>query len=172
MPQPGGDERLIPVGRIGAPHGVRGWLRVDSATRPPEAILEFGEWWLGPAGAERCYELADGRCHGDRIVARLAGVAGRDEAAALRHARIAVPRSALPPLPEGEWYWVDLIGLAVRTTAGVELGTVERLFETGANDVLVVSGERERLIPWVPDEVIIAVEPAQGRLVVDWDPEF
>ncbi len=172
MPGAGGEQRLIPVGRIGAPHGVRGWVRVDSAARPPESILEFDAWWIGSADAAVRYRVAAGRLQGDRVLVRLEGVEDRDGAVALRHAQIAVPRSALPPLPEDEWYWADLIGLTVRTTRDVELGRVERLFETGANDVLVVQGERERLIPWIPDDVIVEVDPAAGRLVVDWDPDF
>lgn len=167
-----GANRLIPVGRVGAPHGVRGWVRVDSSARPPESILEFGEWWLGPEGSERPYELASGRMQGARMVAALVGVEDRDAAAQLRHAVISVPRQQLPALAEDEWYWADLIGLEVRTIEGVALGTVADLLETGANDVLVVQGERERLIPWVPNQFVIGVDRDQGVMTVRWDPEF
>lgn len=167
-----GEDCLIPVGRVGAPHGVRGWIRVDSSARPPESILEFREWWLGPAGGERPYELASGRMQGERVVASLVGVDDRDSAAELRHAVISVPRQQLPPLPGDEWYWADLIGLEVRTPEGVVLGSVIDLLETGANDVLVVRGERERLIPWVPNQFVVGVDRDQGVLTVRWDPEF
>ncbi len=167
-----GEDSLIPVGRVGAPHGVRGWIRVDSSARPPESILEFREWWLGPAGSERPYELASGRMQGERVVASLAGVDDRDAAAELRHAVISVPRQQLPPLAENEWYWADLIGLEVQTPDGVVLGSVIDLLETGANDVLVVRGERERLIPWVPDQFVVSVDRGQGVMTVHWDPEF
>lgn len=165
------DDRVI-LGQVGAPHGVRGWIRVTSSTRPPEAILDFGVWWLGAPERAQAYTVDESRVAGERIVARLRGVGTREAAAELRHAPIAVPRSQLPPAGSDEWYWADLIGLRVRTPAGVDLGRVDHLLETGANDVLVITGERERLVPWIPDEVIVRVDLAAGELVVDWDPDF
>jgi len=164
-------ERLT-VGRVGAPHGVRGWLRIDSATRPPEAILGFDDWWLVTAQAVTRYRLQGGDTHAGRIVARLEGIDDRSAAAALRHARIEIERAALPDTEAGEWYWADLIGLDVVTTAGDNLGQVDHLLETGANDVLVIRGEREHLVPWIRDDVIRSVDPAGGWIVVDWDPDF
>lgn len=164
--------RPVILGRLGAPHGVRGWFRVRSAARPPESILEFDTWLIAGTGGWREYRVLDGRARPNGIVARLDGVADRDAAAALRHAEIAVPRAALPAPAAGEWYWADLVGLAVVTVDGTPLGRVDGLLETGANDVLVVRGERERLIPWLPGRVVTQVDPAAGRLVVDWDPEF
>lgn len=164
--------RPVTLGRVGAPHGVGGWFRVRSAARPPESILEFDTWLIGGADGWRAYRLLDGRARANGIVARLDGVADRDAAAALRHATIAVPRTALPEPGAGEWYWADLVGLAVETVDGTPLGRVDGLLETGANDVLVVRGERERLIPWLPGRVVKRVEPHAGRLVVDWDPDF
>ncbi|MDX1610260.1 MAG: ribosome maturation factor RimM, partial [Halofilum sp. (in: g-proteobacteria)] len=93
-------------------------------------------------------------------------------AAALRHAEISVPVEELPEPADGEWYWHELIGLRVETSDGTVLGRVDHLLETGANDVLVVRNGRERLIPWIPDEVIRAIDPEDGRMVVEWDPEF
>jgi len=168
----GADDRLIVVGRIGAPHGIHGWVRVTSSTRPPEAILDFGCWWIGPEGAARAYRVDESRVQGERIVARLHGVGDRERATALRHATIAVPRSALPPADDDEWYWADLVGLRVVTTQGDDLGCVDHLLETGANDVLVAKGDRERLIPWIPEQVIVRVDCEQQQLVVDWDPDF
>lgn len=162
----------VALGRIGAPHGVRGWVRIQSWTRPPEAILEFAEWLVGAAGDRCARRVAATAVSGKALVARLEGVEDRDAAAALRHAEIAVPREALPDPAPGEWYWADLEGLAVETVAGVPLGRVDHLLETGANDVLVVRGERERLIPWVMEHTIRDVDPGQGRIVVDWDPDF
>jgi 16S rRNA processing protein RimM len=162
----------VALGRIGAPHGVRGWVRVQSWTRPPEAILGFGEWLVGEAGDRRPCRVAETAVSGKALVARLEGVDDREGAAALRHAEIAVPRDALPDPEPGEWYWADLEGLAVATVDGVPLGHVDHLLETGANDVLVVRGERERLIPWIMERTIRRVDPEQGRIVVDWDPDF
>lgn len=102
----------------------------------------------------------------------LEGCRDRESAEALRHAAVAVPRSALPEPAPGEYYWHDLIGLAVVTTDGEELGRVDHLLETGANDVLVVYGKRERLIPWIQGQVVQSVDPAGGGIIVDWDPAF
>ncbi len=160
------------MGRIGAPYGVRGWLHVISATEPPEALLTWSPWYLGKADQWRPIEVVEGRWHGKGLVVQLAGVDGRDAAAALKGWEIAVPRHRLPPLPEGEYYWVDLIGLQVVTEQGEPLGEIDHLLETGANDVLVVRGERERLIPYVRDQYVREIDLAARRMVVAWDPEF
>lgn len=167
-----GADPLIPVGRLGGPHGIRGFLRVESWTRPAESILEFPFWYLEIEGEQRRHDLDETFVRSGRLLARLAGVTDRTTAAALRHVGIAIPRSQLPPLAEGEWYWADLIGLTVETADGIVLGRVDHLLETGANDVLVVRGDRERLIPWIPGRVVREVDTARGRLTVDWDPAF
>ncbi len=162
----------VTLGRIGAPHGVRGELRVQSYARPPASILEFERWWLDAGEGWREWARRESRVQGNAIVVALRGCDDRETAAALRHAPIAVPRAALPEPEPGEHYWFDLIGLRVETTDGIDLGVVDHLFETGANDVLVVRGKRERLIPWVQGREVRAVEPGPGRIVVDWDPDF
>ncbi len=164
--------RPIVLGRVGAPHGVRGWLRIQSFARPPESILEHARWFLARAEAWEPWRVADSRIGEKALTVRLQGCDDRDSALALRHCDIAVPREELPPLEPDEWYWADLIGLQVETTEGVALGRVDHLLETGANDVLVVRGDRERLIPWAQERVIRSVEIDQGRLVVDWDEDF
>lgn len=162
----------IVLGRVGAPHGVRGWVRVQSYARPPDSILDHARWYLDSGAGWQPWQVADSHVGDKVITVRLEGCEDRDTALTLRHGSIAVPRAELRPLAPGEWYWADLIGLQVETTDGVVLGRVEHLFETGANDVLVVRGDRERLIPWVRDQVIHGVEPEVGRLVVDWDEDF
>lgn len=164
--------RPIVLGRVGAPHGVRGWVRIQSYARPPESILGFARWLLDSGTGWRPRELTDSRITNKGLIARLDGCDDRDAALSLRHAAIAVERDELPELPPGEWYWADLEGLAVETVDGTPLGHVDHLLETGANDVLVVQGERERLIPWIADQVIREVDPGAGRLVVDWEPDF
>jgi len=162
----------VALGRIGAPHGVRGWVRVQSWTRPPAAILEFDRWLVGSPEDPVAYSVAEVAQTAKALLARLEGVHDRDRAVGLRHATVAVERGELPELDTGEWYWADLEGLRVETTDGVALGRIDHLLETGANDVLVVRGDRERLIPWETEDVVRAVEPEHGRLVVDWDPDF
>ncbi len=147
-------------------------MRVQSFARPPESILDFPTWWVetGDGWQERAVESS--RVQSNGIVVALEGCGDRESAVALRHAAVAVPRSALPEPAPGEYYWYDLIGLAVATTEGVELGHVDHLLETGANDVLVVHGDRERLIPWIRGQVVHRVDLAGGRMIVDWDPTF
>lgn len=164
--------RRVTLGRIGAPYGVRGWVRIHSDARPPESILDFERWWVETRDGTRELNVIASQYRQRDLVARLEGCEDRDAAARLRHGLISVPAESLPDPDEDEWYWHELIGLQVVTTDGTPLGRVDHLIETGANDVLVVRGERERLIPWIPDEVIRSVEPDADRMVVDWDPEF
>jgi 16S rRNA processing protein RimM len=160
------------MGRVLAPYGVRGWLKVRPETEQPESLLSYRTWRLAAESGWRDYRLAEGRVHGGSIlVARLEGVVDRDQAARLQNMPIAVPRSALPPAPEGEYYWADLIGLAVVNREGVELGVVDEMFATGANDVLVVRGDRERLIPFI-ESVVVEVDLRGSRLTVDWGAEY
>jgi 16S rRNA processing protein RimM len=150
--------------------GVRGWVKVFSDTRPRENILNYNPWLVKTREGWREMALAEGRVHGPGVIARLEGYTDRDQAQALVGAEIAVYRQQLPPAKKGEHYWVDLEGLRVVNLEGVELGTVSHLFETGANDVLVVVGDRERLLPYTR-QVIRDVDLEARVLRVDWDPE-
>ena len=167
----GEDSRLIVLGKLSAPFGVRGWSKVTSFTEPPEGILDYKDWSVVKNGSARTLKVLQGKPHGKFIVVQFDGINDRDEAAALTHAEIHVHRSQLPESSDG-YYWADLIGLNAVTKDGVELGVVESLMETGANDVLVVKGDRDRLIPWIENDVIVQVDLAGKILTVDWDPEF
>ena len=162
----------VVVGRISALYGVRGWVKVFSHTDPRDNILHYQPWLVNINGAWQTLEHVEGRIHQQGIVARLDGYDDRDAATTLLGSDIAVRPEQLAVLAPGEYYWSELIGLKVITTEGVELGVVEKLLETGSNDVLVVRGERERLIPYLPDQVVMKVDKERGRIVVDWDPEF
>jgi 16S rRNA processing protein RimM len=115
--------------------------------------------------------VEEGSVHGRGVIAKLAGVDEREAAAALKGAEVAVARASLPQAPAGEYYWADLQGLRVINLQGEELGRVSHLLETGANDVLVVRGERERLIPFVA-AYVVKVDLAGGELVVDWGADY
>jgi 16S rRNA processing protein RimM len=164
--------RLVVIGRIAGVYGVRGWVKVLSDLEPPEAILDYPTWQVGSASQWRPMVLIEGRRHGKGVLAHLASCDDRDVARALVGAEIAVARDEMPDPGPNRFYWTDLEGLTVRTVAGVELGVVDHLLETGANDVLVVKGDRERLIPYVWDAVVTQVDLEQGVILVDWDPEF
>jgi 16S rRNA processing protein RimM len=161
------------LGKITGLYGVRGWVKVYSHTEPRANIVKYSPWLIRKPGADwQEITVRSGKAHGKGVVAQLQGVNDRDQAAQLMGAEIAVPRSQLPAAAEGEYYWADLVGLHVVNLEGVELGKVSHLMETGANDVLVVKGERERLIPFLQPDVVTEVDLDTGRIQVDWDPEF
>jgi 16S rRNA processing protein RimM len=163
-------ERRISVGRVAGLFGVNGWVKVHSHTRPREAILNYRPWHITVGGTTRKFDVLEGRQQGKGLVARLTGCDDRDAAAELVGAEIAIDATQLPATGEREYYWADLEGLRVVNGAGVELGRVSHLFETGANDVMVVLGERERLIPF-GSAVVKEVDLDSGVIRVDWDAE-
>lgn len=163
---------MVTLGKVSGVFGIKGWVKVFSYTAPMGNILGYDPWFLQVGGEWKPYKLLGGQEHPKGLVAQLEGVADRTVAESLVGSPIAVPRSCLPPLAEGEYYWFDLLGMQVVTVAGDILGTVDHLFATGANDVLVVQGERERLIPWVRGQVIRSVCLLERRIVVDWEPDF
>ncbi|WP_339799784.1 ribosome maturation factor RimM [uncultured Marinobacter sp.] len=166
------------VGRITSVFGVQGWLKVFSFTEPREGILNYHQWTLLLDGKRIPVEVINGRRQGQGIVVQLEGISDRDQALLYSGAEIHVPTEELPVLPEGEYYWYQLEGLQVETVEGECLGVVHHLIETGANDVLVVRSteasidQRERLVPYLPEQVVQKVDLAAGRMVVDWDPEY
>ncbi len=167
------EDRVV-VGRIVGVHGVKGWVKVFSHTDPMENILHYRPWFLeGTDGWERV-DVDDGRRHGKGLIARLDGCQDRDQARERFVGRqIAIHRDSLPDPGEGEVYWRDLIGLRVVLADQRDLGVVNALMETGANDVLVVRGGQQRLlIPLVMDEVVKEVDLAKGLMRVDWNPEY
>ena len=163
-------DSIVALGYVAGVHGVRGWVKIFSYTDPREAILDYAPWLVGETREE--VRVDDGQRHGKTVLAHLPGVDTPEQARAWVGREIAVRRSQLPEAEAGHYYWSDLLGLEVHTTAGDVLGRVERMMETGANDVMVVAGERERLIPFVSGEFVKEVDLAAGRIEVDWDPEF
>ncbi|MEY4685489.1 MAG: ribosome maturation factor RimM [Pseudomonadota bacterium] len=160
------------VGEIVAPFGVKGWVKVRSFTDPPANILKYVPWTLTQGEREQPVVVLEGRLQGTVVAARLEGVEDRDQAIALRGMKVTVPRGVFPRAPKGHYYWADLVGLRVYTVDAIDLGVVTGLLETGANDVLEVKGDRERLIPFVMGPYVKEVDLDAGRITVDWDPEF
>jgi len=165
-------DRLVTLGRISGLHGVQGWVKIHSETRPRENILKYTPWYLRREGEWEAWRPLKGRIQGKTLVAHLEGCNDREQARRLMGATVAVRRSQLGSHGDDDYYWTDLEGLRVVTEDGVEPGRVDHLIETGSNDVLVVKGDRERLIPWLPEQVIKSVRLEQGMLTADWDPEF
>jgi 16S rRNA processing protein RimM len=160
--------KWVTVGRVSGVFGVKGWLKVHSYTEPRDNIASFGVWMLRMNGADRAFEVEDGQGHGGNVIAKLRGIDDPERAREWVGAEIVVERERLPAAQPGEFYWTDLEGLEVRTTAGRSLGKVEYLLATGANDVLVLGGPPERLIPFVLGPVVKQVDVAAGVIVVDW----
>ncbi|HAF00699.1 MAG TPA: ribosome maturation factor RimM [Methylophilaceae bacterium] len=167
---------MVVMGRIVAPYGVFGWLKVLPDTEALDGLLDYPTWWIGKNDQWRELLLEAAKIHNDVLVVKLKGIDDRDAAFACKGQQVAVPRDALPEPEENEYYWSDLIGLQVKNQQGVDFGTVTDVFETGANDVLVVNtgkelGNIERLIPFV-DQVVLTVDIAAKAMLVDWDADF
>ncbi len=169
----------VTLGRVAGVYGVKGWIRVHSQTRPADNIFRYKRWWI-TGGVRTAYEarLIDSHPQGSGLVAQISGPDGepitdRDVAAALVGADIEVARDDMPRLPQGQYYWIDLIGLQVENVAGTALGVVTDVTSNGAQDVLVIEdGEVRRLIPFVREVVIKQVDMAARRIVCDWLPEY
>lgn len=162
------------IGKIAGVYGVKGWVRLRSWTQPAEQIFTYQPWLLvSDSGAEkhRC-KVLEYRSHSGQFVINLEGIADRDEAAKLNDYRIEVEKDRLPTLPDNEYYWTDLVGMQVVNLAGEDFGKVSNLLETGANDVLVINGDRQRLVPFVQGQIVTVVDQEAGKITVDWDADY
>lgn len=171
MANPSRPDGLVHIGRITGLFGVQGWVKVFSHARPRAEIVDYSPWLVNVEGDWREFAVEDGRAQGKGVVAKLAGVDDRDQASRLIGADIAIRFSQLPPPSKGEYYWAQLVGLEVVNLAGERLGKVDSLFETGANDVIVVRNGRERWLP-ATSQVIREVDLEAGVMRVDWDADF
>jgi 16S rRNA processing protein RimM len=161
----------VVMGRIGAPFGIKGWVKVQTFCEDPGTLMDFESWRVGRGVEHRSYTVEAVQDHSNTLVAKLTGIDDRDQAYALRGQEVSVARSALPPAGENEFYWSHLIGLTAVNREGVELGTVDSLMETGAHDLLVIKGKREHLIPFVAS-FVGKVDTAAGQIEVDWGEDY
>lgn len=198
MSEPGGPFEASPLpgdavelGRFLGAWGVKGWIHLQPHSADTRALFEVSDWYLLPPEAPFGRGFAaffgpvrvrvdDIKMHADGVVARLQGVCDRDGAQALKGARIHLPRSAFPVPADGEYYWVDLIGLEVVNREGVHLGVVRDLMATGPTSVLVmqypieadgVQKMAERMVPFVA-AYIDDVDLRARRIVADWQPDY
>lgn len=185
------DNAMVVMGRVVAPYGVFGWLKVLPDTEVIDGLFDYDTWWLGKGDEWREMVVETAKVHNDVIVVKLQGINDRDAAFACKGKQIAVPRAQLPQPEENEYYWSDLIGLHVKNVQGVELGVIDDVLETGANDVLVVKSipveteaadktkadkatkekPQERLLPFIAT-VVLEVDLEAKTMLVDWDPDF
>ncbi|MBP2168017.1 16S rRNA processing protein RimM [Erwinia toletana] len=167
------------LGKMGGAYGIRGWLKVFSSTEDAESIFDYQPWFIQRAGQWQLIELEGWKRHNQDMIIKVKGIDDRDAAGLFTNCEIVVDSGQLPALDTGDYYWKDLIGCQVVTTQGYELGKVTELMETGSNDVLVVRanlkdafGAKERLIPFLDEQVIKNVDLTTGTIEVDWDPGF
>lgn len=182
------NERIL-LGHVTGVSGLKGWVKVHSDTNPRENIFSYKSWWIEQSGSWKQVTVVDGRPQGKTIVAQIEGVSSPEQASELIGAKIAVNRESMPELSSGEFYWADLTGMLVRTIEDVQIGPVSRLFETGANDVMVVTDEREQpvttdsvksagnsdrevLVPWLVPDVVKEIDVDNRIITIDWDPDF
>lgn len=173
-----GDDKYLVVAAITGALGIKGWVKLNSFTDPKSNVLDYRQVFIGRDGQWRTAECEDGRLHGKGFALKLRGCNDRDQAEAYRHHLIAIEKTELPALDNGDYYWYQLQGLQVVVQqTGQLLGKVSHLLETGSNDVLVVAAcegsidQRERLLPYRP-EVVLSVDLAAEQIQVDWDADF
>ncbi len=173
----GEEKKIVVLGKITGHYGIKGWLKVKSYTRPRDRIFRYDHLVAGKlTGNEPTTRVAveDYRSRPKGVVVKFAGYNSREDSQFLLDNGLGIHRFQLDDLPEGEFYWHELIGLSVENLEGVGLGRVRSLFETGANDVLVIvppgdrNPARELLIPWIRS-AIVEVDLDHNRLIVDWD---
>jgi 16S rRNA processing protein RimM len=157
------------MGRVSAPYGLKGWIKIQPFTQETEGLLGYAEWWLGEEGQWQQHRIAESAVHGSMVVAKLEGCDDRDSAVRLKGRNVAVPRAAMPENRKGEFYWSDLLGMEVSHKNASKLGLVAKILETGANTVLVVQGEKEVLVPFIQG-VIVNVDLKARQVIVDWEP--
>lgn len=175
---PSSGSSFLQIGRIASSYGLKGWVWVYALTDPHKNIFRYQPWYLRRRDRFEKVEVVDWRPQGKGLVAQLKGCDDRTAAEALQDVEIWTDGNALPALPAGDYYWSQLVGLAVWTLSGHFLGVVDHLMETGANDVLVVRPAdgsvdcEERLIPYVLEHTVQSVDLAAGKLLVDWEPDY
>ncbi len=166
-------EKLL-VGKINGVYGVKGWVKVYSYTEPSEQILNYLPWYLKKGAKQHSVKVVEGKKQGKGLVALTDGIEDRTQAEELIGSEIWVDKDQLPNLVKGDYYWHQLEGLEVFNEAGEFLGEVSHLFETGANDVLVVKAseksidDMERLIPYVEKEIVLEIDLEERRILVAW----
>ncbi|WP_025563545.1 ribosome maturation factor RimM [Psychromonas sp. SP041] len=168
----------IEIGKFGAVYGIKGWLKVHSYTDDLESIFQYKPLLMESNGAFKEVIITEWKRHNKGFVAKVAGYDVREEVQALVGLDLLVDPSNLPEL-EADYYWRDLVGCQVHTDKGYHLGVVTDLMETGSKDVLVIKansndafGQKERLVPFIEEQVILKVDITGQLITVNWEPDF
>jgi 16S rRNA processing protein RimM len=164
---------VVSVGKLGAPYGIQGWQHIHSYTDPVANILDYQRWYVQLKNEWVPMPLKGGRKHGSGLVAHLEGVDNPETAALYTNLLIGVAREDFPALPDNEFYWSDLEGLAVESTKGEDFGHIVTLYKNAQTDVMVVKHQdRERHIPFMWQDTVVSVDCQAKRMIVDWDPTY
>ncbi|GGZ78926.1 ribosome maturation factor RimM [Ignatzschineria indica] len=164
------DEKII-VGKINGFHGVRGFIKVFSETRPREGILEYSRFFMKQGNEWITLEVDGRQKHNKHVLLKFEGYDSRDAVEPLLGQELYISREDMPELEDGV-YWLDLYGLKVINHEGVELGEIADIFETGANDVITVKGAKgEMMIPFSMEYIVMEINLEEGYVQVDWDEE-
>jgi 16S rRNA processing protein RimM len=164
-------DEAVCVGHILGAQGIKGEVRVFSNTDPRENIVGYSPWQVEIDGQLETVEV-HGRLQGKNVIANLVGVDDRDRATALTGCKVYISPLQLPPLETDEYYWSDLIGMEVKSMQAEALGIVDSMIETGASDVMVVKGDRERLIPFVMKDIVQEIDLVKKHMIVDWHADY
>ncbi len=159
------------VGHITGVQGLKGWVKVFSSTDPRENIVHYSPWMMETGEGVKTLDV-HGRLQGRLVLAKFAGVETREDAAEFIGDKIYIWPEQLPELGQDEYYWSDLIGMEVESIQAQALGRVDDMLETGADDVMVIKGDRERLIPFVIDDIVRKVDFDRRCIIVDWQPDY
>ena len=165
-------EEIIVMGKVSAPFGVNGWIKVYSFTEKLESFLIYKKLFISKDQKNWLeIEVKDIKLHGKTIIANFSEILDRTQAEFYKDYLIGVPKNCLPPLKENQYYWSDLIGCKVVNLQNIPFGLVDSFIETGANDVMVVKDDKERLIPY-SRETVLEVDTINSKIIVDWDENF
>jgi len=165
-------EEIVVMGKVLVPYGINGWVKVYSFTEKLESFLTYKKLFLSKDQKNWLeIKVKEIKVHGKTIIAKFSEIADRTQADNYRNYLIGVPKDCLPQLNEDEYYWNDLIGFEVLNLQNFSFGLVDTYIETGANDVIVVKGDRERLIPYT-SMTVLKVDTIKDKIIVDWDEDF
>ena len=165
------DQHIV-IGRFGRPYGIHGWLVACIESDEKAAIIKYQPWLISTKTGWQNIPIDDVRIHGKKIIVHLQNIDIPEDARTYTGKEIAILRNQLPKLNKGEYYWSDLEGLTIINQDNQKLGTVSYLLRTGSNDVIVTSGDKRRLIPFIFKEVIVNIDLSNQTITVNWDSEF
>lgn len=166
------DKPLV-IGKITGAFGIKGWVKIHSYTAPEENLFRYSPLYLRKQKQYVPVTVEQFQAHGKGYIAKFVEIPDRNAAELLHHVEFIIDESQLiREDSDNDIFWHELINVVVYNQAGIKLGVVTGLFNTGSNDILVVKGEREHLIPYLPYQVIIEVDKSKKQMIVDWDENF